>query len=126
MKVLLIVLSVLAVIAVLMLFVLFYGMGSIKRSIIHEVDLSRIADGTYHGAFHKGRWTYDVEVTIQDHGITAVKNTNPRMESFKELNDAIAANLVEAQRIPIDTVSGATVSTKAFLKAVVNALAEGS
>ena len=44
------------------------------------------------------------------------------MELFKDINDQISSALIEKQQIPIDSVSGATIHTKAFLKAVENSL----
>jgi uncharacterized protein with FMN-binding domain len=125
MEIFLIILGVVAVIAIPMLFLMFYGIGSIKRLVIREVDPANVPDGTYSGSYHKGRWTYDVELVIQDHRITAVKNTNKRMEMFQDFNNALTSALLEKQYIPFDTVSGATINTKAFLKAVENALAPG-
>ena len=49
------------------------GQGYIKRMVINEVDLSKVADGVYTGGFRKMRWNYTVEVTVKDHLITAVK-----------------------------------------------------
>jgi uncharacterized protein with FMN-binding domain len=123
MKIFLIIIAVLLIITVPMLFFMFSGMGAIKSLVIHQVDLTKIQDGTYKGSFHQGRWTYDLEVTIQSHRITSVKNTNKKMEMLKAINDKLASTLIEKQQIPFDTVSGATLNTKAFLKAVENTLA---
>jgi uncharacterized protein with FMN-binding domain len=122
MKVLLITLGVIGVISAVIVFVMFYGMAEIKRLVIKEVDLSKVPDGTYTGSYHKGRWLYDVQVTVKDHRIVSAKNTNPRMDVAKELNEKAEAAILERQAIDIDVVSGATVNTKAFQKAVENAL----
>lgn len=123
MKILLITLGVIGVISAVLVFVMFYGMTEIKRLVIREVDLSKVPDGTYTGSYHKGRWVYDVQVTVKDHRILSAKNTNPRMDTAKELNEKAEAAILAKQSIDIDVVSGATVNTRAFQKAVENALA---
>ena len=122
MKIGLIVLGVITLIAVPMLFLMFYGMREIKTLVINEVDLSKVADGSYSGSYHKGRWTYDVEVAVKDHHIVSVKNTNAKMKAVKDWNDKAAAAIVSKQAIKVDVVSGATVNTKAFEKAIEVAL----
>jgi uncharacterized protein with FMN-binding domain len=125
MKIFLIIIAVLAVLAISMLILMFNGMDTIKKLIINQVDLTKIVDGTYTGSYHKGRWTYDMEVTIQNHRIITAKNTNKKMEIMKDFNSKLTATLIEKQQIPFDTVSGATINTKAFLKAVENSLTSG-
>jgi uncharacterized protein with FMN-binding domain len=122
-KTLLAVLAVLALLAVPLSFLMFYGMGDIRKLVIRDVDLSKVADGTYTGSYHKGRWTYDVQVSVKDHRITAVKNTNQRTGAQKEWNRQAEARILEKQAIDVDIVSGATLNSKAFEKAVEIALA---
>ena len=98
------------------------GMGEIRKMIVNDVDLGSIADGVYNGSYHKSRWTYDVEVTVAGHRITAVKNTNEKTKRAKGFNSAAASEIIKKQSPNIDAVSGATISTRAFGKAVENAL----
>jgi uncharacterized protein with FMN-binding domain len=102
--------------------VLSIGMGEIKKLAINDVDLAKISDGVYEGNYHKGRWTYDARVTVRDHRIVDVANTNKRMEMMKDLNTKAAKEIIKNQSPRIDVVSGATVNTRAFQKAVENAL----
>lgn len=122
-KILLIVFGVLALLAIPMTALMFYGMSEIKQLVMREVDLQKIADGTYTGSYHKGRWTYDVEVRVQGHRIKSVKNTNARMnQALHGWNDKAEAAILARQSLDIDVVSGATVSSKAYQKAVELAL----
>jgi uncharacterized protein with FMN-binding domain len=98
------------------------GMGEIRKMVINDVDLTSHADGVYKGSYHKSRWTYDVEVTVADHKIVAVKNTNDKTKMAKGFNKTAALAIIKKQSPKIDAVSGATISTKAFGKAVENAL----
>ncbi|HKP58996.1 MAG TPA: FMN-binding protein [Polyangiales bacterium] len=122
MKIALVILGVFVVLALPLAFLVFHGMAEIKALVIHEVDLSKIADGTYSGSYHKGRWTYDVEVVVRDHRIVSLHNMNPRMNVQQDWNDKAAALILEKQAISIDVISGATVNTRAFEKAVEVAL----
>jgi uncharacterized protein with FMN-binding domain len=102
------------------------GLSDIKKMVINDVDLSKLSDGVYVGKFHKIRWTYEVEVTVKDHKITAIKNIRktPNPSNDNIVDGAIKAMLAK-QSVDIDVISGATVNTKAFQKAVENALTQG-
>ncbi len=103
------------------------GMSDMKKMVINEVDLSKVSDGVYTGKFHKARWTHVVEVIVKDHKIAALKNTskipNPSYQKF--VDKAIDA-IMAKQSVKIDVISGATLNTRAFQKAVENALTQGS
>jgi len=122
MKVVLIVLSVLALLAVPLSILMFYGMSEVKQLVIREVDLQKVVDGTYSGSYHKGRWTYDVEVVVQDHRIKSVKNVNTKMDALHDWNESAEKAFVAKQSVNIDVVSGATLNSKAMQKAVEIAL----
>ena len=98
------------------------GMGEIKKLTLNNVDLSQKADGVYRGSYHKGRWNYDVEVTVAGHKITGIKQTNTSMQARKGLTSKIVEKIIAGQGPKIDVVSGASVDTKAMCKAVENAL----
>lgn len=100
------------------------GMGEIKRLTINNVDLSQKADGVYRGSYHKGRWNYDVEVSVANHRIADIKETNPSMQMTKELTKKITEKIIAGQKLKIDAVSGASVNTKAICKAVEIALTQ--
>jgi uncharacterized protein with FMN-binding domain len=101
------------------------GMGEIRKLVINDVDLAAIADGVYSGSYHQARWTYDLEVTVAGHKITSIKNINPKTKRAKGFNGKAAMEIIKKQSPEIDAVSGATISTKAFGKAVENALTAG-
>ncbi|SMP53717.1 FMN-binding protein [Anoxynatronum buryatiense] len=89
---------------------------------LEGIDLSETADGTYGGRYEGGRWSNQVEVTVENHRITrleVVEDIGFVQEGFSQ--DLFSA-VIAAQDTRIDTVSGATVTTKAYLKAIENAL----
>jgi uncharacterized protein with FMN-binding domain len=126
MKLLIIILVTLVAASVPLLYLMFNGMSAVKRLVVRDVDLSKVADGTYTGAYHRGRWTYDIEVVVRNHRIQSIKNTNTKMDAVGDFNAQAEAEIVRQQRVAIDVVSGATLNTKAFSKAVENALAEAA
>jgi uncharacterized protein with FMN-binding domain len=101
------------------------GLNDIQHMQINNIDLSQLDDGVYTGSFKKTRWKHDVDVTIKDHRIVAIDNTNKLAGFNKTTADDATKLMIEKQTILIDAVAGATVNTKAFQKAVENALAGG-
>lgn len=99
------------------------GMGSIKAMGIDTVDLSRLADGLYRGSFKRGRWAFRVEVTVKDHRIEKVDLVgDPEWQIKEEMASELIGRIIRNQSPKVDAISGATVTCKAFLKAVENAL----
>ncbi len=102
------------------------GLGEIKRMVVKNVDLSKVADGVYTGQFHKVRWNYEVEVEVKDHAITSIRLLNKMPDpSSEKIADGVLQRIIEKQTLDIDVVSGASVNTKAVRKAVEDALIKG-
>lgn len=101
------------------------GLSDIKKMLITSVDLTKVPDGVYRGEFKKVRWHYEVEVTVQGGKITSITNINKIDDnSDKEFRDKVIESIINKQSLDIDVVSSATVNTKAFQKAVENALVQ--
>ncbi len=88
---------------------------------LEEFDLSQIPDGEFigkHGAFPVSA---EVEVTVKDHQITAIaliKHANGQGSDA----EVIPQRVVDTQSLLVDTVAGATYSSKVILLAIQNAL----
>ncbi|GAB4306926.1 FMN-binding protein [Pseudothermotoga elfii] len=111
------------------LFVLIFnrGMNQIKKIEIKDIDLSQIKDGEYLGQYASGRWHYMVRVIVSGGEIKNIEILNEKsgfigMNAYKQLNDEVISRVLKNQSLKIDAVTGATVSTKALLKALENAL----
>ncbi len=102
------------------------GLSEVKKLVIKDVDLTKVPDGVYTGKFQKSRWTQEVEVTVEDHQIVSIRKTDktPAGREEKIINETIDS-IIAKQSPDVDVVSGATADTKAFSKAVENALAQG-
>jgi uncharacterized protein with FMN-binding domain len=92
-----------------------------RELVIKDVDLRNIPDGVYEGTFKGGRFSNSLEVTVKDHRIVDIKRIGSRA-SVEDLYQKIYAKVIESQSLQIDTVSGATVTTRTTLKAIENAL----
>jgi len=100
-----------------------FGKGDVIGLKIGNADLSKVADGVYTGSYAKGRWGYTVKVTVAGNRIADLEITDCKnAKIYTDFNNAITARVMDAQSLNIDTVSGASVNTKAFLKAIENAL----
>lgn len=88
---------------------------------VTDVDLTSISDGRYIGEYAALPVSAKVSVTIQDHRITNIdllEHNNGQGAGA----EVIPSIVVEKQTLQIDSVSGATYSSKVILKAIENAL----
>jgi uncharacterized protein with FMN-binding domain len=69
--------------------------------------------------------TVSVDVTVNaSHQVTAIALTSPKELNDEKFGAKISGTVVAQQSLAIDGVSGASYSSKAFLKAVENALSK--
>ena len=120
-KIVLIPLIIIIGIAILF-FVASSGLKEMKSLNIETVELGEIPDGSYTGNFKEYRWDCTVLVTVSDHLITDVKITAGNVQMSEDMLSELKLKVISKQSPDVDAVSGATVSCKAFLKAVENAL----
>ncbi len=98
------------------------GMDQTAKLVIGEADAAGIADGTCEGAYDGARWSTSVSVTVKDGKITDIKVVKTPTFSKPETINELTERVIEAQSTGVDVVSGATLDSKAVLKAVENAL----
>ena len=103
-------------------FVMTRGLNDVKTMAISEVNLSNIQDGTYTGNFDGGRWSNQIEVKIKDHKITNIEIVKDIKFPMEDIAERIFDNVIEQQSTAVDVISGATVTSKAYLKSLENAL----
>lgn len=99
------------------LFAVTRGLSEMQELVIHDVNTGELPDGIYTGEFNRYRWSNMVRVTVEGGNIVHIEPDSS--EAFVlELSEQIIAR----QSLQIDIDTGATVSSKAFLKAVEDAL----
>lgn len=121
-KVIISIVVVLVLVAGVAVFFLTRGMGDVKRVELKGLDLSGVPDGTYKGHFDGARWTNTLEVTVANEMITDIKVVNPPLYVDDNFSRKLINGVIERQSSDIDIVSGASVTTKAMLKAIENAV----
>lgn len=96
----------------------------IKEISVSKVDLLKVKDGNYSGTFDALEIAAEVNVTVKKHEIVDIKLVKHKNERGKKA-EIIPERVVKAQSLQVDTVSGATNSSKVILKAIENALNSG-
>jgi len=114
----------LALFAVMAIAVYAIAQGTVKgtKVVVGEIDLTEVADGTYTGEYAFKRWTNILNVTVGDHKITKIEIEKNVQFYNQELSDQVFADVIESQSLDIDIQSGATVTSKAYLKAIEDAV----
>jgi uncharacterized protein with FMN-binding domain len=120
-----IVLIIVAVILVIIFIFASAGLKKVGKLNIGKIDLSKLADGVYTGEFKGYRWSNQVEVTVKNHQIAGIKIIKDIVFGSGDISKKIFDQIIQKQSLQIDTVSSATVTNKAYLKAIENALLKG-
>jgi len=103
-------------------FFLTRGLHEARDIEVMGVDMSSLEDGTYEGKYTRGRWTNEVSVTVKDNRITDIEVVKSVLFERPEVTEELLKRVVEKQDTTVDVVSGATVTSKAYLKAIEDAL----
>lgn len=93
---------------------------------LNAVDFSKLADGVYVGEYAGGmyKWrTNKAEVTVAGGKVTGITLLESKFGDHPgQYADPLYARVIEGQTLQVDAVSGATLTSKAALQAVENAL----
>lgn len=95
---------------------------------LNRVNFSKLKDGTYHGAYEGGMYQWRVnecDVTVKNGKVTDIQLTGSndpggKNTQHKELYDRV----IKAQSLQVDTITQATLTSKAYLQAIENALVQ--
>lgn len=121
-KVLLIVVLVFAVIIGSLVLYMTRGLKTGVNLALSGIDPSGVSDGTYTGIYAAGRWSNKVSVTVKDGKITEITLIDDVTFAKEETTNEILTRVIQEQNTTVDAVSGGTVTSKAYLKAIENAL----
>jgi uncharacterized protein with FMN-binding domain len=86
-----------------------------------DPDFSAVPDGRYLGSFDGGLVKAEVELYASSGAITDIRLLRHDCGKGKPA-ELIVDRVVEAQSLRVDTVSGATYSSKVILRAIENAI----
>jgi uncharacterized protein with FMN-binding domain len=102
---------------------IFYSLLQIP---IEDVDFTKVADGTYTGTFSYSKTPTTVEIAVKDHKIETLNILEHGTTDYaKKAVEGIEKNVLEAQSLKVDVITGASTSSKAILKALELALKKG-
>jgi uncharacterized protein with FMN-binding domain len=97
----------------------------LRNTPIENIDVTQVADGEYEGTSEFGHYTYHVKVTVENHQITDIEDLAPRDSIYVTYATGVFQRIIDQQTPDVDAISGATTTSKAFMKAVENALRHG-
>lgn len=103
----------------------FYQLREYKKRIaaisVSNVDLAKIPDSSYTGSYDAVMIAAKVRVNVLNHQINGIDLIYHKNERGKKA-EMILNEIKTAQSLKVDTITGATNSSKVILKAVQNAL----
>ena len=89
-----------------------------------SLDFSDLKDGTYSGAGQGRNGSIEVTVKVKKGKVTSITIESSREDSqyMNRAKDTVIGEIIDAQSLNVQTVSGATMSSNGILEAVANAL----
>lgn len=109
------------------------GRNELQNMVIADVNFKKLRDGVYTGAYRGTKDSFRnaaVEVTVVSGAVTKIKVTEGALANEKqttEIRKGLTINnlfddVIQSQSLQVDVISGATLTSKAHLRAVKNAL----
>jgi uncharacterized protein with FMN-binding domain len=93
---------------------------------LNAVDFGKLNDGTYHGTYAGGMYKWrpnECQVTVASGKVSDIQLLVSQDPGGKNTqHKALYDRVIQAQSLQVDTISGATLTSKAYLQAVENAL----
>lgn len=103
---------------------LLHGQKDVLNEEVQSITLTNLDDGTYVGEYDGNRWSNKVEVTVKNHKIVKITVIDDQLLPREDITNKILNQVIEKQSLEVDAVSGTTLSTKAYLKAIEDALSD--
>lgn len=104
------------------LFYLSSGLNDGMNIEVNRFNVSDMDDGTYRGTFDYKRWSNTVDVEVKDKRIVAITIVDDVTFVQEGVSDELFAAVINQQDIVEDLVSEATITSKAYLKAIEDAM----
>jgi uncharacterized protein with FMN-binding domain len=98
------------------------GLDTLETVEFSQTSFEVLEDGVYEGRCDEGRWTTTVELTVEEgsiESITLIDDVTFREEGVFE---DVKAQVIASMSLDIDAVSGATLTSNAYLTAIEDAL----
>lgn len=99
-----------------------------KNLPIKAIDFSKLLDGSYQGAYEGGMYKWranQCQITVSSGKVTDIQLTGSTDPGGKNTDSKMLYDrVIEAQSLQVDTISGATLTSNAYLKGIENALSQ--
>jgi len=93
---------------------------------IEGISVSNLPDGSYTGVYEFKRWSNTLAVQVENNRIVHIAVEKDMLVPIPGNAGEVFRRVIEKQDTKVDAVAGATVSSKAYLKAIENALVPGA
>ena len=104
------------------IFYLSRGLREGKNIEVNGIDISDMNDGIYSGKYNAGRWSNHLNVIVRDNKITKINIEDDVTFAKSDVSNELFNKVIEAQNTKVDAISQATVTSKAYLMSIKNAL----
>jgi uncharacterized protein with FMN-binding domain len=95
---------------------------------LNAVYFDMLKDGVYHGLYAGGMYKWrknECNVTVKNGKVTDIQLVNSTDPGAKNTNtEMLYERVIKAQSLQVDTISGASLTSKAYLQCVENALVQ--
>ena len=98
------------------------GLKSGETLAIDHIKASELKDGVYEGKYDGGRFSNEVNVTVEDGKIVKIDVVKSVVFDKPEWTKELFDKVIKRQDTDVDAVTGATVTCRAYLKSIENAL----
>ena len=92
---------------------------------ITNVDFNHLEDGNFIGEYEGGMYKLranKVQVTTSQGKVTKIVLLEDKEKRTSEFTEQLYNRVIKSQSLNIDTISGATITSKAYLKSIEDAL----
>ncbi len=96
-----------------------------KNLPLDRVDFTKLEDGIYEGTYEGGmyKWRANrVKVTVRSGAVSQIELLTSKEDKGDGTPQQLYDRVIKEQSLQVDTVSGATLTSKAFLQGIENAL----
>jgi uncharacterized protein with FMN-binding domain len=122
-RVLKIIISIFIVLVLVVAGGILYITAGLNNSIeVAGIGLSNMKDGVYTGNYEGGRWSNKLEVKISNNKIVEILVKDDVTFVDEGVRTELFNRVTKAQNTSVDIVSGATITSKAYLKSIENAI----
>lgn len=93
---------------------------------LNKVNFGKLNDGTYHGVYEGGmyKWRYnECDVVVTGGKVSDIRLANSKDPGAENTDTAMLFDrVIKEQSLQVDTITSATLTSKAYLQCVENAL----